>query len=101
MTALAHEPSWSFPSGRALGTMAGALGLCAVFRMAQVARARLIEVLCAVIVVFVGVSRVVLNVHNPTDVLAGWLLGSLWFLVCLPLLSHSGSRNRSVIVPKP
>jgi len=101
LTALAHEPSWSFPSGHALGTMAGALGLCAVFRTAQVARARLIEVLCAVIVVFVGVSRVVLNVHNPTDVLAGWLLGSLWFLVCLPLLSHSGSRSRSVIVPKP
>ena len=25
---------------------------------------------------------------NPTDVLAGWLLGGLWFLVCLPLLSH-------------
>ncbi|MCX8560252.1 phosphatase PAP2 family protein [Mycolicibacterium mucogenicum] len=101
LTALAHEPSWSFPSGHALGTMAGALGLCAVFRFWGVAGARLIAVLCAVIVVIVGVSRVVLNVHNPTDVLAGWLLGGLWILVCLPLLSHGGSRSRSVIVPKP
>ena len=101
LTALAHEPSWSFPSGHALGTMAGALGLCAVFRMAQVARLRLIEVLCAVIVVVVGVSRVVLNVHNPTDVLAGWLLGGVWFLVCLPLLAPSGFSSRSPIVPKP
>lgn len=109
LTALAHEPSWSFPSGHALGTMAGALGLCAVFRMAQVAHIRLIEVLCAVIVVFVGVSRVVLNVHNPTDVLAGWLLGGLWFLVWLPLLSpprrspaaDAPVPGRSPIVPKP
>ncbi|MUL76257.1 phosphatase PAP2 family protein [Mycolicibacterium sp. CBMA 226] len=101
LTALARETSWSFPSGHALGTIAGALGLCAVFRMAQVAHVRLIEAFCAVVVVFVGVSRVVLNVHNPTDVLAGWLLGGLWFLVWLPLLSPSGSRSRSAIVPKP
>lgn len=105
LTALAHEPSWSFPSGHALGTMAGALGLCAVFRLWGVARQRLIEVLCGVIVVTVGVSRVVLNVHNPTDVLAGWLLGALWFLVCLPMLASvpasAGSQSRSPIVPKP
>ena len=108
LTALAHEPSWSFPSGHALGTMAGALGLCAVFHLWGAARARLITVLCAVVVVFVGVSRVVLNVHNPTDVLAGWLLGGLWFLVCLPLLSHgrfeapadSPVPGRRPIVPK-
>ena len=88
--------------------MAGALGLCAVFHLWGAARARLITVLCAVVVVFVGVSRVVLNVHNPTDVLAGWLLGGLWFLVCLPLLSHGRFKapadspvpGRRPIVPK-
>lgn len=98
LTALAHETSWSFPSGHALGTMAGALGLCAVFTLWDVARHRLIAVLCAVIVVFVGVSRVVLNVHNPTDVVAGWLLGGLWFLVWSPLLS---SRRLSAAAESP
>lgn len=87
LTALAHEPSWSFPSGHALGTMAGALGLCAVFRLWGVARLKLIEVVCAVIVLTIGVGRVMLNVHHPTDVLAGWLLALMWFLVCLPILT--------------
>jgi membrane-associated phospholipid phosphatase len=31
----------------------------------------------------VGVSRVALNVHYPSDVLAGWSLGYLYFVVSL------------------
>jgi undecaprenyl-diphosphatase len=37
----------------------------------------------AVVVVAVGTARVALNVHNPSDVIAGWALGYLYFAGCL------------------
>ena len=36
-----------------------------------------------VVVLAIGIGRVVLNVHHPSDVLAGWALGYVWFVVCV------------------
>ncbi len=34
----------------------------------------------------VGLARVALNVHHPSDVVAGWALGLLYFLLCMAVL---------------
>ena len=85
-TALVFESSTSFPSGHALGAMVGVLTFATVLwpRIPSWGRVPVI-VVGTVIVLTVGLSRVALNVHHPTDVIAGWALGYLWYRLCLML----------------
>ncbi|WP_078311317.1 MULTISPECIES: phosphatase PAP2 family protein [unclassified Mycobacterium] len=77
----------SFPSGHALGVMVGVLALLTVFLPKAVAALRpWLAVLGGVLILMIGVSRVLLNVHNPSDVLAGWALGYAYFVACLLIL---------------
>jgi membrane-associated phospholipid phosphatase len=86
-TALVSAPSTSFPSGHALGVMVAVVALLAVVLpvVRRPLRAWLVA-LGAVIVVTIGIGRVVLNVHYPSDVLAGWVFGYAWFVACLLML---------------
>lgn len=83
-TMLVAASSTSFPSGHALGAMAALSAMLAlVLPMLSRATGRLVAVAVVVCVLGVGVARVALNVHHPSDVLAGWALGYLYFLVCV------------------
>ena len=79
---LVLETSFSFPSGHSASGAAvfGILGWTAVRYGAPKA---LVWLFVAVLVVLIGLSRVALAVHWPSDVLAGWLFGTGWFLLCV------------------
>ncbi|WP_394688221.1 phosphatase PAP2 family protein [Hoeflea sp.] len=70
----------SFPSGHALVTTVAYLTLASiVIGFLDNRRARIYVLAVAVLVaVIVGVSRVYLGVHWPSDVAAGWALGAAW-----------------------
>ena len=84
VTALVSAHSTAFPSGHAVGVMIGVLALLTVALPVVHGPLRpWLIALGAVIIVAIGIGRVVLNVHHPSDVLAGWALGYAYFVACL------------------
>jgi len=73
---IAPETTYSFPSGHAMGSMTLALVLVL---LAWPTRARWWVVgAMALFVPMVGLSRVYLGVHYPSDILAGWAAAAIW-----------------------
>lgn len=83
-TALVIAPSTSFPSGHAFEVMAAVLVILTLLLPALSRSMRVVAVTLGVLsVLMCGISRVALNVHHPSDVLAGWALGYVYFLACV------------------
>lgn len=70
---------YSFPSGHATVAVGfyGALALLLALRLESPWRP-VVAAAGALLVVLIGLSRLYLGVHYPTDVLAGYLAASLW-----------------------
>lgn len=93
---LVHETSYSFPSGHAMASMTLAwvvVLLCWSGRMRLGWRMRAPATIAAVaFVLLVGVSRVYLGLHYPSDILAGWMAASAWVASMHALTSGAGLR---------
>lgn len=79
---VAAAPGLSFPSGHSLGSTVTYGVLLLVFLPAAPVRLRRPMVAATVgLVAIIGITRIALGVHFPSDVLGGWLLGTVWVLV--------------------
>lgn len=77
---LMPEYSHSFPSGHSM--MSAVVYLSLAVLLARIQKRRAIRIYVIIVALFltfiIGVSRIYLGVHYPTDVLAGWSLGLAW-----------------------
>jgi undecaprenyl-diphosphatase len=82
----AHASGYSFPSGHAMTTLStyGTLAYLAGRRGSLTGHpaAQWAWVPVLLVCTLVGSSRVYLEVHYPTDVLAGWAAGVVWLTTC-------------------
>lgn len=86
---IAPETTWSFPSGHAMGSMT--LGAVAVLLAWRTRWRWAVVAVAAAFVLLVGLSRVYLGVHYPSDILAGWAAACAWTVACYGLV-FSGRR---------
>lgn len=87
--------SWSFPSGHAMGSLIGYGLLCyclGVYTRCRRGPFTLVTASALMIVSAVGLSRIELGAHYPSDVLGGWLIGALWLGLGVALLRQAEAR---------
>ena len=76
--------STSFPSGHAMESAIVYLTLGAILMRASEAKLTKMYILGIAVglTTLVGISRVYLGVHYPSDVLGGWIIGFMWASIC-------------------
>lgn len=88
---LLFQVVYSFPSNHTVGITA--LGLVAAL-LSWSSRWRWpVAGLALLLVLMVGVSRVYLCAHYPTDVLAGWVLGTAWVMLSLKVTRSPAAQR--------
>jgi undecaprenyl-diphosphatase len=81
---LSHVYTSSFPSGHSMMSVVVYLTMGALLaRVVQPRAVKFYFIAAAMLVSFlVGISRIYMGVHWPTDVLAGWTAGLVWAILC-------------------
>lgn len=81
---LAEFSRMSFPSGHSMLSAVVYLTLAVLLAQTIENRSSKIYLISAALFLafLVGLTRLILGVHYPTDVLAGWTAGTVWALLC-------------------
>ncbi|MCL4440517.1 MAG: phosphatase PAP2 family protein [Firmicutes bacterium] len=82
---LVEATGYSFPSGHAMVSMTvfGLLAYLAWINLRQPLLRYLLTCTLVLLAVAIGISRIYLGVHYPSDVLAGFAAGGFWLVGCI------------------
>jgi membrane-associated phospholipid phosphatase len=82
---LTEVTDYSFPSGHTMNSTAF-FGLLTVLMLSTPFRYRVhVSVALIFLILLIGISRIYLGVHFPTDVIGGWLGGTAWLIISYKL----------------
>jgi undecaprenyl-diphosphatase len=85
----------SFPSGHSMLAASTYLTMGALLAQSQKRRRiKALIIITSVLLTFlIGISRIYLGVHWPTDVVAGWAVGAAWAVGCSYLARHFARQD--------
>jgi undecaprenyl-diphosphatase len=91
-------PSYSFPSGHALGSFCffGILAWILAANAESMRSKAAIYAASTLLILSIGISRVYLGVHHPSDIVAGYLVASIWTLTVI-FADRSLTKHREEI----
>lgn len=92
---LVRAAGYSFPSGHSMVAVAfyGTLGYLLWTWLPKPVLRWSMAGICTLLVLSIGISRIYLGVHYPSDVLAGFIAGACWLTVCI--LAYETARHRT------
>ena len=87
--------SFGFPSGHSMMSTIKYLSLASILARLQARRRDKIYIISVAVFLsfMIGISRIYLGVHYPTDVLGGWSLGLAWAAFCWFVAWYMSKKN--------
>ena len=93
--ALIQQGGYSFPSGHSMSSFIfyGSLAFI-LFRALDRKRYKWVSIIVvAILVLLIGLSRVYLGVHYPSDILGGFTAGGAWLTLCITIYMYFYKRK--------
>lgn len=85
---LVKQGGLSYPSGHSMVTMSMYLTIAFLLSRKYVNKKRLIYTLAIIFILLMGISRMYLGVHWPTDIIGGYIGGYLFFTIYINLIKE-------------
>lgn len=92
---------FSFPSGHSMGALVfyGFIGYFVVRSMQKRAVKVVSLIVLSILIVLIGTSRIYLGAHYPSDIIAGFIAGTIWLILCFLALEWVQWQSKSNVRP--